>query len=311
MTRLIRSLKGIPEEARGGVVTIGNFDGVHLGHQALIARMQEKAKHLAGPTTVITFDPHPQEFFSKDRVTVPRMMRLREKFAALRAASVDNVFIIPFNQQVAEMPAEVFVEQILVQGLGVKHLVIGDDFHFGYQRKGNFNMLMTLGAIYGFSVEAMSTLLIEEDRVSSTRIRAALARGQLELAETLLGHPYTMLGRVSHGDKLGRELGFPTANIHLHRELTPLHGIYTVYVHGLADHPLPGVANIGSRPTIDGTTTLLEVHLLNFDQDIYGAYVAVEFCHKVRDEERLPNLEILKEYIASDVAIAKAYFDQT
>lgn len=307
-TRLIRSPKWIPKEARGGVVTIGNFDGVHRGHQALIARMLKKANALVAPSTVITFEPHPQEFFNQANVTVPRITRLREKLTALSQCGVDNLLIIPFNQLVVSMPAADFVEQILVQGLGVKHIVIGDDFRFGYQRQGDFALLTALGRQYGFTVEAMPTLLIDDERVSSTRVRAALTSGRLDLAEALLGHPYTMLGRVSHGDKLGRELGFPTANIHLHRRLTPLHGIYTVYVHGLSEQPLPGVANIGTRPTINGTTTLLEVHLLDFNRDIYGCDVEVEFCEKIRDEERLPNLEILKEYIASDVAIARAYF---
>ncbi|MFZ2315740.1 MAG: bifunctional riboflavin kinase/FAD synthetase [Gammaproteobacteria bacterium] len=307
-TRLIRFPSLASIGLQGGVITIGNFDGVHCGHQALIAHVLQRAHELNLPTTVITFEPHPLEFFNKTHLTVPRITRLREKFKALAATGADNVVIIPFNQQLADMSASEFVQQILVKGLNAKHIVIGDDFRFGHKRLGDFSLLTNLGRESGFTVEAMPTLLLDHERVSSTRVRAALTSGQLDLAATLLGHSYTMQGRIRHGDKLGRELGFPTANIYLHRRLTPLHGIYTVYMHGLGALPVAGVANIGTRPTVNGTTTLLEVHLLDFSEDIYGRYVEVEFCQKVRDEERLPSLEILKEYIASDVAIAKAYF---
>lgn len=308
MTRLIRFHSLISNELHAGVITIGNFDGVHHGHQALISHVLQKARALNLPATVMTFEPHPLEFFNKAHVTVPRITRLREKFKALAVTGVDNVVILPFNQLLAAMSASEFVQQILVKGLDAKHIVVGDDFRFGHKRQGDFSLLTTLGDEYGFTVEAMPTLLMNEERVSSTRVRAALTSGQLALAADLLGHPYTMQGRIRHGDKLGRELGFPTANIHLHRRLTPLHGIYIVYMHGLGDQPVAGVANIGTRPTVNGTTTLLEVHLLDFNADIYGRYVEVEFCAKVRDEERFANLDVLKEYMASDVAIARAYF---
>lgn len=310
MMRLIHSLANLPPAFQGGVVTIGNFDGVHLGHQQLLATVVAKAKVLGVPALVVTFEPQPYEFFAGSQEGAARLSRLREKFTAITACGIDGLVILRFNQQLASLTASDFLNIVIGKHLCPQHIVVGDDFRFGYKRQGDFAMLQTAGKQLGFSVEAMPTFLVAGERVSSTRVRQALAVGDHELASQLLGHPYCMQGRVCHGDKLGRQLGFPTANIHLHRKRTPVHGVYTVYMHGLTDKPLPGVANVGERPTIDGTRTLLEVHLLAFNQDIYGRYVTVEFCEKLREEERYSSLESLQEQIAKDVAVAKEYFQQ-
>lgn len=307
-TRLIRSLYNLPPKARGSVMTIGNFDGAHLGHQALLAEVVTRAKKQGVPSLVMTFEPHPFEFFAGENLTIPRITRLREKFVRLSESQVDHVLVLPFNQSLAQVSASDFTNEIIGKALKPVHIVIGDDFHFGYKRQGNLALLQEKGAALGFSVSAMPSLLVEGERVSSTRVRKALGEGDLTLAAQLLGHPYSMLGRVRQGDKRGRQFGFPTANIYLHRQLTPIRGVYTVYVHGVADHPWPGVANIGTRPTIDGTRTLLEVHLLDFHQEIYGRYVEVEFCEKLRDEARYPTIDLLKEQIAKDVLAARTYF---
>jgi riboflavin kinase/FMN adenylyltransferase len=306
--KLIRSLYNITPAQQGGVVTIGNFDGVHLGHQALLKRAVARARELGVPSLVMTFEPHPFEFFGREKTAVARLTRLREKFRALEACGVDNVLIMTFNQELASKSASDFVKEYLYESLHPVHVMIGDDFHFGRERQGDFVLLTELGRQYGFTSEAMPTLKIDDERVSSTRLRKVLDDGDHRLARRLLGRPYTMQGRVRQGDQLGRQWGFPTANIFLHRAKTPLMGIYTVLVHGLADHPLPGAANLGMRPTVDGTRTLLEVHLLDFNQEIYGRYVEVEFCEKLRDEVRYPSIELLKEQIARDVAVSREYF---
>lgn len=307
-TQLIRSIDNLKPTQQGGVVTIGNFDGVHLGHQQLIKQVIAKARELNAPSLVVTFEPHAFEFFGRGNLSIPRLTRLREKFLALRRLGVDYVVILPFNQSLAGLSASDFVSQILYNALHPKHLILGEDFHFGHQRQGDIALLKQLGAGYEFTVETMPTFTVLNERVSSTRVRKALGAGDHKLARTLLGRPYSMCGRVRHGDKRGREFGFPTANIFLHRKLTPVRGVYTVLVHGVASHPWPAVANIGMRPTVDGTRTLLEVHLLDFNQDIYGRYVTVEFCEKLRDEERYANLDLLKAQIAKDVVSARNYF---
>lgn len=306
--RLIRSLDNLTPAQRGGVMTIGNFDGVHLGHQALLREMVNRARELNVPSLVMTFEPHPFEFFAKDNPKVPRLTRLREKFRALAACGIDNVLIIQFNQELAGKSASDFVKEYLYEGLRPVHVVVGDDFHFGRERQGNIELLQNLGKEYGFTASSMPTVLIDGERVSSTRVRKVLAAGDHKLARKLLGRPYSMQGRVRRGNQLGRQWGFPTANIFLHRALTPLMGIYTVLVHGLGEKPLPGAANLGVRPTVDGTRALLEVHLLDFNQDIYGRYVEVEFCEKLREEERFPTIELLKEQIAKDVIVSREYF---
>jgi riboflavin kinase/FMN adenylyltransferase len=307
-TTLIRSFYNIKPCHQGGVLTIGNFDGVHLGHQQLVANVIARAKQWQVPSIAMTFEPHPFEFFAEKTLSIPRLTRLREKFIALAESGIDNVLIVKFNHQIASISASDFLTEIIYKYLRPAHILIGDDFRFGHQRQGDFALLQKKGFDLGFSVEAMPSILLDEERISSTRVRTALMMGDLPLANRLLGHPYGMLGRVRGGDKLGRQLGFPTANIYLHRPLTPVKGVYAVLMHGVTDKPLMGAANIGTRPTVNGTRTLLEVHLLNFNQDIYGRYVRVEFCKKLRDEVWYPSLDLLKEQIAKDVEATRDYF---
>jgi len=304
---LIRGLQNIRPKHHGCVATIGNFDGVHLGHQAVLGQLAEKAAELCLPTTLITFEPQPMEYFMPDKVPA-RLTRFREKMLALQRYSVDRVCCLSFNDKLAKLTAEDFIEQVLVEKLGVKYLVVGDDFRFGMNRAGNFEMLVNAGKQYGFQVVSMHTFEIDAERVSSTRIRKALEKGDMSVAEKLLGRRYRMSGRVAHGEKLGRELGFPTANIHLHRQASAIQGIFVVEVFGLDDEPLQGVASVGTRPTVNETKALLEVFLLDFDQDIYGRHIQVSFLKKLRDEEKFNSLDELKEKIQWDVEQAQAYF---
>lgn len=304
---LIRGAHNLLPRHRGCVATIGNFDGVHLGHQAVLGQLAEKAEALCLPTTVITFEPQPQEFFMGDRAP-PRLTRLREKIHALRRFSVDRVLVLIFNERFANQSASEFIERILVEGLGVRYLVVGDDFRFGHRRTGDFELLQRVGMERGFQVVSMRSFLIDGERVSSTLIREALARGDLATAEKYLGRSYRMSGRVAHGDKRGRTIGFPTANIFLHRKVTPVQGVFAVEMYGLEREPIHGVANVGNRPTVDGTRSLLEVHLFDFDQEIYGRHVDVEFRYKIRDERRFESFEALKAQIEQDSRAARDYF---
>ncbi len=304
---LIRGAHNLLPRHRGCVATIGNFDGVHLGHQAVLGQLAEKAEALCLPTTVITFEPQPQEFFMADRAP-PRLTRLREKIHALRRFSVDRVLVLIFNERFANQSASEFIKRILVEGLGVRYLVVGDDFRFGHRRTGDFELLQRVGMERGFQVVSMRSFLIDGERVSSTLIREALARGDLATAEKYLGRSYRMSGRVAHGDKRGRTIGFPTANIFLHRKVTPVQGVFAVEMYGLEREPIHGVANVGNRPTVDGTRSLLEVHLFDFDQEIYGRHVDVEFRYKIRDERRFESFEALKAQIEQDSRAARDYF---
>lgn len=305
--RLIRGLHNLERNPTGCAATIGNFDGVHLGHQAVLGQLAERAGSLGLSTTVITFEPQPQEYFAPAHAP-PRLTRLREKITALRRYSVDSVLCLRFNQKLAALTAEEFVQRILVDGLQVKYLVVGDDFRFGHGREGDFTYLQQAGERHGFQVAHMHTFEIDGVRVSSTRIRQALEAGDMLQAERLLGRPYRMLGRVAHGDKRGRTIGFPTANIFLHRHRTPVQGVYAVEVFGLNPEPLQGVANVGTRPTVDGTRSLLEINLFDFDQQVYGEYVAVDFLHKLRPERKFESFDALKQQIERDVIEAKRFF---
>ncbi|HKJ22034.1 MAG TPA: bifunctional riboflavin kinase/FAD synthetase [Gammaproteobacteria bacterium] len=305
----IRGLHNLRPEHRGCVATIGNFDGVHLGHQAVLGELAEKAAQLRLPTTAIVFEPQPQEYFAGDRAPA-RLMRLREKLQAFQRLAVDRVLCLFFNESLAAMPAEDFIRRVLIDGLDVRYLAVGSDFRFGHRRTGDIEALARAGDQCGFQVAAMHTVSIDGARVSSTRIRQALAAGDLAAAEKLLGRPYRMSGRVVHGDKRGRVLGVPTANIYLHRRNSPVHGVYAVEVFGVPDEPRPGAANVGTRPTVGGTRTLLEVHILDFDGSLYGQHVRVDFLHKIRDEERFASLEILKEYIQRDIEQTRDFFSR-
>ncbi len=308
-TTLIRGLHNVLPQHRGGVVTIGNFDGVHLGHQVLLAKVQALAQAQQVASMVVTFEPQPLEYFAKTKTALPpRLTNKREKFLALARYGIDQVLYLRFNAWLAQLSADEFVQEILVKALGIRAVVIGDDFHFGRGRSGDEVLLRKLGQQYGFAVITMPTFSLAGERVSSTRVRTALQQADHELVKKLLGRPYEMYGRVVHGDKQGRALGFPTANIFLHRAATAVQGIYVVRMHDVDQQPIPGAANVGTRPTVGGTRSLLEVHLLDFNRDIYGKHVRVEFCCKLREEEKFPNLEILKQYIAQDVQQAREYF---
>ncbi|AUZ84105.1 bifunctional riboflavin kinase/FAD synthetase [Methylophaga nitratireducenticrescens] len=308
MPKIIRGLYNLPDPVEGCVATIGNFDGVHLGHQAVLTQLAMKADILNLPAVVITFEPQPFEFFVPEKAPA-RLSRFREKVESLRAYSIQKLCVLRFNRQLAEMRAETFIQKLLVDGLNVRYLVVGDDFRFGKGRHGDFALLQQAGKRHGFQVVNMHTFAIDDMRVSSTRIRKALQDGDLAMAEKLLGRPYRMSGRVAHGDKRGRKMGYPTANIHLHRAKVPLNGVYAVQLYGIDEEPVNGVANIGVRPTISGSDkAILEVHLFDFQRDIYGEHVQVYFLKKLRDEHKFASIEQLIEQIHIDSAQARNYF---
>jgi len=302
----VRVIRGLPRAAGVPVaLTIGTFDGVHRGHQAMLTRLVEAADDLALPPAVLTFDPHPREFFARASAP-PRLLSLRAKLERLEAHGVDQVCIARFDATLAGLAPNEFVEQVLVRRLGVRWVLVGEDFRYGKGRAGDLAALRA--AASSFSVEAMRTVAVAGERASSTAVRTALAAGDLERAAALLGRPFTISGRVAHGQKLGRSLGFPTANIPL-RYKPPLTGIYAVRVHGLGGAARAGVASLGVRPTVKvGAPPLLEVFVFDFDETIYGRRVTVEFLHKLRDEARYPDLEALTRQIRADVAHARDYF---
>jgi len=306
--QVIRGLHNLRSEHRGCVATIGNFDGVHLGHQAVFRHLREQSQELGLPTTVVTFEPQPMEFFSPESAPA-RLTRMREKLNAIAEAGIDRVVLLEFGAKLASMEAGEFVQRLLVQGLDVRYLFVGDDFRFGKGRSGDIGMLRTVGKEHDFAVENMNSFVVGEERVSSTLIREALAKGELETASHYLGRPYRICGRVAHGDERGRSIGFPTANINLHRKVSPLHGVYAVRVGGVRDEQLPGVANIGNRPTVKGDNRhLLEVHIFDFAGEIYGEHLDVEFCKKLRDEKRFENFEQLMHQIEQDAVAARDFF---
>jgi riboflavin kinase/FMN adenylyltransferase len=290
------------------VLTIGNFDGVHLGHRALLARLTATAATEGLPPTVLTFEPHPREFFAPESAPA-RLSTLREKLELIADDGVALAYVCHFNARFAALSAEEFIERVLVDALRVRHLIIGDDFRFGAKRTGDFALLKSAGASLGFQVEAMDSVTLEGERASSSAVRDALGSGRLEHAARLLGRPYSIDGRVVHGDKIGRQLGFATANIRMKHERPPLLGVFTVEVKGLPGGPRQGVANLGFRPSANQVVRpLLEVHLFDFTDDIYGAHLNVRFLHKLRDEMKFPNFEALKGQIAADVADGKSFF---
>ena len=302
----MRVYRNLPPSADDHVaLTIGNFDGVHRGHQAMLARLCEAAGDLALPAAVMTFDPHPREFFAKDAAP-PRLSRLRQKLDVFRAFGIDRIIIARFDRHLAAMTPEAFIDDVLVRRLDARWVLVGDDFRFGRARRGDLALLRRHART--FSVEGMPTVRVDGERVSSTAVREALAHGALERAAALLGRPYTLSGRVAHGDKLGRNLGFPTANVPL-RHKPALTGIFAVRVHGLGSAPRRGVASLGVRPTVkQDALPLLEVFVFDFDAPIYGRRITVEFLHKLRDEVRYPDLDALTRQMHVDVAQARDYF---
>ena len=305
--KFIRGIHNLREQHRGCVLTIGNFDGVHRGHQALLARLCEEGRQRNLPVVVMIFEPQPLELFAADKAPV-RLTRLRDKVQYLSEAGVDAVLCVRFDRRFASLTAQSFVADLLVDKLDVKFLAVGDDFRFGAGRQGDFLLLQNAGVEYGFDVISTQTFCDEGKRISSTAVRQALAEDDLPLAASLLGHPFSISGRVVHGDALGRTLGFPTANVPLRRFASPVKGVYAVEVHGLGDKPRPGVANIGTRPTVAGIRQQLEVHLLDVAMDLYGRHIDVVLCEKIRNEQRFASLDALKEQIAKDVVSARTFF---
>ncbi len=303
--RLIRGTTHLQPLPDGCVLSIGNFDGVHLGHQAVIEKLAEQGRRLDLPVLLMVFEPQPLEFFLQDNAP-SRLTRLREKIIHLARLPVDGVLIMRFDQQFADCDPERFIEEVLVDALRVKYLVVGDDFHFGKARRGNFALLREHGRRHGFQVEDTLSYQVAGQRVSSTMIRDALGAGNLARAEQLLGRPYSVCGRVVHGEKRGRQLGFPTANIQMQRKNTPIEGVFAVTMTGVDERVFAGVANVGVRPTVgNAARVLLETHLFDFDREIYDHYVEVHFREKIRSEQRFRSVDELKAQIARDVARAR------
>ena len=313
----MKVFRGLPNaESRAPcALTIGNFDGVHCGHQALLARVCEAASELGVEAAVMTFEPHPREFFAQlagDLSRAPtRIANLRDKLQSLANTGIDRVIVEHFNAHFAALSPQDFIEKILVQGLHVKWLMVGEDFCFGAKRAGNLATLIEAGKRYGFHVEALPAVLNDGKRISSSTVRKALAQGDFNHTKQLLGHPYAISGHVIHGKKLGRTIGFPTLNLRVAHKRPALSGVFVVQVHGLADRPLPGVASLGVRPTVDDSgQVLLETYIFDYGQQCYGKVIQVEFLKKLRDEEKYIDLPTLIDAIARDVDDARAYFKQ-
>jgi riboflavin kinase/FMN adenylyltransferase len=311
----VKVIRGIPPVANWTpcALTIGNFDGVHRGHQALLKKLVQTANEKNIQSCVMTFEPHPIEYFAPEKAPA-RILNLRDKLEALAEVGIDQVLVIHFNQLFANLSPDDFVKKILVDSLKVQSILIGDDFHYGSKRAGNFSNLVEAGLKYGFSVENMATFEENQVRISSSAIRSALSQGDLRLARQLLGRPYMLSGHVLHGQKLGRTLGFPTLNVSLANKLQlrkpAAEGIFIAQVHGLSDNPLPAVASLGQRPTVDDSGRyLLEVHVFNFNQSVYGKLVRIELIEKIRDEEKYNDLETLQNAINQDAALARNYFE--
>lgn len=303
---LIRGLHNIRERHRGCVLTIGKFDGVHRGHVAVINRLIEKAQSLGLPSAVMVFEPQPEEVFAPDKAPA-RLSRLREKYIALEKLGVDRLICVRFNKHFAALSADFFVEDLLVSKLGIQFLVVGDDFRFGKARQGDFNLLQSEGKEHGFEVMSTESFCFEKSRISSSAIRQHLAENRIDVANTMLGREYSISGRVVHGDKLGRTIGFPTANVLLKRCKSPVSGVYAVQV-VKGSETYDGIANVGNRPTVRGERAQLEVNIFEYDADLYGQFIEVRLQHKIREEKKFSSLDDLKEQIKLDVNQAVAWF---
>jgi riboflavin kinase/FMN adenylyltransferase len=290
----------------GTVATIGNFDGVHLGHQALLKRLRMQANHKALPSVVILFEPQPAEYFQGQKAPA-RLTNLREKLEILRQGKIDYVYCMKFNEKLASMSAEAFARHCLFSGLRIKYLVVGEDFRFGQQRQGNVPLLQRIGEVSDCEVEVFPDVVIDNKRISSTKIREALAKGELQQASSFLGRTYSICGRVIKGDGRGRMWGVPTANLRMHRFSLPLKGVFCVQIKRNG-HWLKGVANLGSRPTVDGKKNILEIHLFDFNENLYGEMLQVFFLRKLREEIKFSSLDTLIAQIHQDVLAAKAHF---
>ncbi|WP_256645313.1 bifunctional riboflavin kinase/FAD synthetase [Thermomonas paludicola] len=309
MKLLFRDATGQALCPQGSVVCIGAFDGLHLGHRALVGRAVARARALGVPAVAVSFEPLPREFFAREGKP-PRLMLPRAKVEGLRALGCDGVGLLRFDAKFAAMEATEFMRRVLVQRLSAREVWVGPQFRFGHARAGDLALMQTAGAALGFSAQSIEPVLLDGERVSSTRIRAALVAGDFAQAARLLGRPYAIGGHVVHGRQLGRSLGYPTANLRYRGKTPALRGIYATWVHGIAETPLPSVSSFGTRPTVNGVEPLLEAHLFDFDGDLYGRRIEVEFVAKLRDEEKFPDLPSLVAQMQRDDAWARALLNQ-
>ena len=313
MKRLFRDAEGGALSPRGSVVCIGAFDGLHLGHRALVGRAVARARALGLPAVALSFEPLPREFFARD-AKPPRLMLPRAKLEGLYDLGCDGVGLLRFDAKLASMPAEDFVREVLAKCLSAREVWVGPEFRFGKGRTGDIALLKTMGTELGFTAHEIEPVQLDGERVSSTRIRAALTTGDFDTAARLLGRPYAISGHVVRGQQLGRTLGYPTANLRYGGKTPALRGIYATWVHGVADtlgksRPWPSVSSFGTRPTVDGVEPLLEAHLFDFDGDLYGRRIEVEFVARLRDEEKFPDLPSLVAQIQRDDEQARAILD--
>ncbi|WP_249977501.1 bifunctional riboflavin kinase/FAD synthetase [Vreelandella olivaria] len=304
---VIRGLHNLKAAHRGCVATIGNFDGVHRGHQAILLQCREHAARLKVPLTVVVFEPQPREFFAGDQAP-PRLTRLREKVRLLGTHGAEQVLCLPFNDALRSLTGREFIDQVLVAGLGVKHLVVGDDFRFGCDRQGDFSLLAAVGRKQGFGVEHTRTFTVDDERVSSTRVRTLLASGNFAAAQRQLGRPYSLHGRVVRDQQLGRTIGVPTANLPLLPQPLTLRGVFAVVAKLANGERYPAVANVGFRPTVGSKRPTLEVHLLEYSGDLYGQRLTVYPCVRLRGEVKFDDFDALKAQIERDQARARCYF---
>lgn len=305
--KLIRTLDKKNVIPGGCVITVGSFDGVHMGHQSVLRQLRENAAELGLPSVVLTFEPQPREYF-QGAAAPARLSRFREKYLLLAEQGIDRLVCMRFSESLANIAAEAFVQRLFVDAVNSRRIIIGDDFRFGKDRDGDIHTLRAMGEKAGFDVIPVNSYSIDGERVSSSAIRHALKRSDFELAKKLLGRAYSISGRVGYGDQRGRQLGFPTANVELKRITTPLLGVYAVRVWGLGGGVISGVANIGTRPVFDGKKLLLEVHLLDYAEQIYGRHVSVEFVERLRGEQKFSGIDELKAQIAKDIEKARTIF---
>ena len=307
--QIIRGLHNCQKQHQNGVLTIGNFDGLHLGHQKMFEQLHAEKTRLATHSCLMTFEPLPREYFAAGKTTAARLMNRSEKIRILAdfdsSIRPDYLLFLNFNQALSSMSAAEFIKNILIDKLKIKSVIVGDDFRFGCDRHGDFNLLRKYGEKHQFSVLNIKSHCIDNQRVSSSLIRDALANDQLSKTDKMLGRAYKICGHVNHGEKRGRSMGFPTANIHLRRVETPLHGVYSVTMHSQKHGELAGIANIGRRPTVNGKRVQLEVHLFDFDESLYGELVCVSFQHKIRNEIKFESFDELKQQINTDCELAK------
>lgn len=309
--KLIRGIHNLTAKHRGCVLTIGNFDGVHLGHQSVLQQVVDQAKALGVLSCVMLFEPQPREFFSLQAgcVPPPRLTNLGEKYRQLARLGIDQVLVVKFNHYFASLSSERFIEDLLVKKLDVNLLIVGDDFRFGAKQQGDFNFLTKHAPFTVLNTKSFLITMTDRIRVSSTAIRAALANGDLATASMMLGRPFSISGKVGHGQKLGRTLQFPTANIALKRLTAPLTGVFAVRVYGAAATPVNAVANVGIRPTVNGEKPRLEVHLFDFEANLYGYQLEIQFLHKLRDERTFDSIAALKQQIEKDAISAYQWLE--